>query len=176
MRPAARADIIVLAHKCIKIWRPSYREDVWRPRYREDVTYRFSHCYSIIPSLLPCQRCTIVELNRYEQFRYQKEKLKICRQLLTSSTQPHDRSFHCVARTRKDTRCANMKGKNARSKRVKPFPFIVKYANLWCSSSWDIRSLSTRRFRAKYGNQKWAVFLFNFSSYLYSLVVLLYIL
>ena len=56
------------------------------------------------------------------------KKLKICRQVLTLSTQLQNKSFQVVERTRTTAKCTKMK--NARAKHAKlPF-FIVKYANL----------------------------------------------
>ena len=57
-----------------------------------------------------------------------RQKLKISRLVLTSSTQRQNRSFHVVESTRTAMKCTKIK--TARAKRAKlPF-FIVKYANL----------------------------------------------
>ena len=55
------------------------------------------------------------------------KKLKIYHQVLKSSTQLKNRSFHVVERTATAAKCITMK--NARAKRAKLF-FVVKYANL----------------------------------------------
>ena len=49
--------------------------------------------------------------------------------MLSSSTQPQNRSFHVVERTRTSSKCQKMT--NARAKRAKILFFFVKYANLW---------------------------------------------
>ena len=73
---------------------------------------------------------TILELNWNQRLGYKKTKLNICHHMLTSSTQPQNRSFHVVERTRTSTKCQKIN--NARAKRAKILFFIVKYANLWC--------------------------------------------
>ena len=83
--------------------------------------------------LIMLEKCvpTILELNWNQRLGNKKTKLNICHHLLTSSTQPQNRSFHVVERTRTSTKCKKMK--NARAKRAKILFFIVKYANLWGS-------------------------------------------
>ena len=57
-----------------------------------------------------------------------RKKLNICRQVLTSSTQPKNKSFHVVDRTIVAAKCTKMK--NARAKRAKLLFFIISYANV----------------------------------------------
>ena len=71
---------------------------------------------------------SILELNWNLRFREKKKNLKICGQVLTSSTQVENRLFHVVERTRTGVKCTKMK--NARAKPAKLLFFIVKYENL----------------------------------------------
>ena len=72
---------------------------------------------------------TILELNWSQRLGKKKTKINICHDMLTSSTQLQNRSFHVVERTRTSSKCQKMK--NARAKCAKILFFIVKYANLW---------------------------------------------
>ena len=74
--------------------------------------------------ILPA-KCVLstLKLNWNHRWRDEKTKLKICRQMITSSTR-----LHVVERTRTTAKCPKMK--NARAKRAKLLFFIVKYANL----------------------------------------------
>ena len=56
------------------------------------------------------------------------KKLKIYHQVLKSSTQLQNRSFHVVERTATAANCIAMK--HARAKRAKLLFFVVKYANM----------------------------------------------
>ena len=67
-------------------------------------------------------------INWNHRFRDTKTKLNISHDMLTSSTQRQNRSFHVVERTRTSTKCLKME--NARAKRANLLFFIVKYANL----------------------------------------------
>ena len=58
-----------------------------------------------------------------------KTKINICHDMLTSSSQMQNRSFHVVGRTRTSSKCQKMK--NARAKRAKILFSLVKCANLW---------------------------------------------
>ena len=69
---------------------------------------------------------TILELNWNQRLGHKKTKLNMCHDMLTSSIQLQNRSFHVVERTRTPTKCQ----KNARAKRAKILFIIVKYANL----------------------------------------------
>ena len=71
---------------------------------------------------------SILELNWNQRFREKKKKLKICGQVLTSSTQEQNRLFFVVERTRRGVKCTEMK--NARAMPAKLLFFIVKYGNL----------------------------------------------
>ena len=73
---------------------------------------------------------TILELNWNQRLGHKKTKLNICHDMLTSSTQLQNRSFHVVERTRTSSKFQK-NVKNARAKRAKILFFIVKYANLW---------------------------------------------
>ena len=64
-------------------------------------------------------------------FRDKKTKLTFVIEMLTSSPQLQNRSFHFVERTITSAKCTEMK--IACAKRAKLLFFIVKYANLWCS-------------------------------------------
>ena len=106
---------------------------------RENVTWKCNFVflpsflnYSLVVSL-PKWVLTILdpELNWNQPFRNKTTKMNICHHMRTSSTQPQNRSFHVVERTRTSTRCLKMK--NALAKRAKLLCFTVKYANLWCS-------------------------------------------
>ena len=72
---------------------------------------------------------TILGLNWNQRLGHKKTKINICYDMLTSSTQLQNMSFHDVERTRTSSKCQKMK--NARAKRAKILFFIVKYANLW---------------------------------------------
>ena len=79
-----------------------------------------------------------------------RQKLKISRLVLTSSTQRQNRSFHVVESTRTAMKCTKIK--TARAKRAKlPF-FIVKYANLWRSRrlwlSWSLKLPNDAKLRS----------------------------
>ena len=69
---------------------------------------------------------TILELNWNQRFRDKNTKVE--HDMLTSSTQLLNRSFHVAERTRASAKCPKMK--NARTRRAKLLFFIVKYANL----------------------------------------------
>ena len=71
---------------------------------------------------------TILGLNMNQRLGHKKTKINICHDMLTSSTQMQNRSFHVIERTRPSSKCQKMK--NARAKRAKILFFIVKYANL----------------------------------------------
>ena len=62
---------------------------------------------------------TVLELNWNQRLGHKKTKLNICYDMLTSSTQLQNRSYHVLERTRTRTtsKCQNMK--NARAKRAK---------------------------------------------------------
>ena len=98
----------------------------------ESVTSRFGNHFSIIQSHYAWKFCSnYPELNWNQLSGHKKTKLNICHyNMLTSSTQLENRSFHVVERTRTSAKCQKMK--NARAKRAKILFFIVKYANLWC--------------------------------------------
>ena len=73
---------------------------------------------------------TILELKWNQRLGHKKTKLNICHHdMLTSSTQLQNRSFHVIERSRTSSKC--QKTKNTRAKRAKILFFIVKYANLW---------------------------------------------
>ena len=74
---------------------------------------------------------TLLALNWCERFGDKKKELKICRQVLTSSTQLQSRSFHVMERTRTCVKCT--KTKIARAKSGKLLFFIVKCAKFWRS-------------------------------------------
>ena len=65
---------------------------------------------------------TILESNWYERFQSGDLSSSV------TSTEPQNKSFHVVDRTRTAAKCTKMK--NARAKRAKLLIFIVKYANL----------------------------------------------
>ena len=49
---------------------------------------------------------TVLELNWNQRFRwYKRTKLNICHHMLTSSTQPQNKSFYVVERTRTSAKC-----------------------------------------------------------------------
>ena len=79
--------------------------------------------------LLEKRVLTILELNWNQRMGHKKTKLNLCHNMLTSSTQLQNRSFHVVERTRTSSKCQKMR--IARAKRVKILFFIVKYTNLW---------------------------------------------
>ena len=64
-------------------------------------------------------------------------EMEICRQLLTSSTQRQNTSFHVVEMMRTAAKCTKMK--SARAKRAKLMFFLVKYANFSPTSSWLLK-------------------------------------
>ena len=100
----------------------------------ENVTLCFCKNFAVIQSHYACKICstvTIPELNWNQRFWDNRTKLNICHHMLTLSTQLQNRSFHVIERTRKSSKCQEMK--NTRAKRVKPLFFIVTYANLWRS-------------------------------------------
>ena len=100
----------------------------------ENVTLCFCKNFAVIQSHYACKICstvTIPELNWNQRFWDNRTKLNICHHMLTSSTQLQNRSFHVIERTRKSSKCQEMK--NTRAKHVKPLFFIVTYANLWRS-------------------------------------------
>ena len=72
---------------------------------------------------------TILELTWNQRLGHKKTKLNICHNMLTSSTQLQNRSFHVVEITRTSSKSQKMK--NTRAKSAKVLFFIVKYANLW---------------------------------------------
>ena len=98
---------------------------------------------------------TILELNWSQRLGKKKTKINICHDMLTSSTQLQNRSFHVVERTRTSSKCQKMK--NARAKRAKILFFIVKYANLWgfCHRSRRacLRSLITSQLGSEMGKR-----------------------
>ena len=78
------------------------------------------------------EKCVLIilELNWNQRLGHKKRKLNICHHdMLTSSTQLQNRSFHVIERSRTSSKC--QKTKNTRAKRAKILFFIVKYANLW---------------------------------------------
>ena len=52
---------------------------------------------------------TILELNWNQRLGHRKTKLNICHDMLTSSTQLQNRSFHVIERTRTSSKCQKMK-------------------------------------------------------------------
>ena len=68
---------------------------------------------------------TILELNWNQRLGHKKTKLNIYHQMLASSTQLQNRSFHVVESTRTSAKCQKMK--YARAKRAKILFFNVKY-------------------------------------------------
>ena len=85
--------------------------------------------FQLLKVIMP-EKCalTIQELNWNQRLGHKKTKLNICHDMVTSSTQLQNRSFHVIDRTRASSICQKMK--NARAKRAKILFFIVKYANL----------------------------------------------
>ena len=78
----------------------------------------FCNHFSILPSHYTSKGVlSILELNWNQRFREKKEKLKICGQVLTSSTQEQNRLFHVAERTRTGVKCTKMK--NARAQPAK---------------------------------------------------------
>ena len=67
---------------------------------------------------------TILGLNWNQRFKEKKTKLKICRQVPTSSTQLLNMLFHVVERTRTAVKYTKMK--NARAQRAKLLFFTFK--------------------------------------------------
>ena len=84
---------------------------------------------------------TILKLNWNQRFRDKRTKLNICHQMLTSSTQLQNRSFHVVERTR--TSAKRPKMTNAPAKRAKLLFFIVIVTLLFPLSSWCNKSART---------------------------------
>ena len=75
-----------------------------------------------------CSKYSGIRLELVRGLEIRRQKLKMSRLVLTSSTQRQNRSFHVVESTRTAMKCTKVK--TARAKRAKlPF-FIVKYANL----------------------------------------------
>ena len=72
---------------------------------------------------------SVLKLIRNQRLGHKKTKLNICHDMLTSSTQLKNRSFHIVEKTRTSLKYQKMK--HAPAKREKILFFIVKYANLW---------------------------------------------
>ena len=66
---------------------------------------------------------TILELNWYQLFGDDEEKIKINRQVLTSSTNLQNRSLHVVDRTTTVAKCIKME--KARTKRAKLLFFLM---------------------------------------------------
>jgi len=66
----------------------------------------------------------ILELNWFERLREKSINVKCCRQVLTSSTQLQNRSFHVVERTKTTAKCTKMK--NVGAKRPKLLFFVAK--------------------------------------------------
>ena len=73
-----------------------------------------------------CSKCQGTKSN--QRLTNKKTKLKICRQVLTSSIPWQKNSFYVDERTR--TALKGTKMKNALAKREKLLFFTVKYANL----------------------------------------------
>ena len=105
-----------------------------RPRRKRErhleMSLRVSSIIFQLFKVIMFEKCvlTILEFNWNQRMGHKKPKLNICHHMLTSSTQPQNRSFHVVERTRTSSKC--QKEKNARAKRAKILFFIVKYANL----------------------------------------------
>ena len=77
---------------------------IWK---RNFVSAIISQLFQVI-KLAKCV-LSILELNWNEHFREKKTKLKICRHVLTPSTQRQNRSLHVVERTRTTIKCTKMK-------------------------------------------------------------------
>ena len=72
---------------------------------------------------------TILELNWNQRLGHKKTKLNIRHDMLTSSTQLQNRSFHVLERTRTSSKC--QRNEKGTCKASKILFFVVKYANLW---------------------------------------------
>ena len=82
----------------------------------------------------------VLELIWNQRLGHKKTKLNICHDMLTSSTQLPNKSFHVVERTRTSSKCQKMK--NARAKRAKIIFHcqICKFVGfLLPSSSWLLK-------------------------------------
>ena len=85
----------------------------------ENVTSPLCNHFSIIPSHYTCKMCSKYPGIKLVSALQRKEiKLQICRQVLTSSTQRQNSSFHVVERMRTDMKCT-IEMNNARAKATK---------------------------------------------------------
>ena len=84
----------------------------------ENVTSCFCNNYSIIPSLYACKMCSKYHgIKSNQRLTDKKTKLKICRQVLKSSTQWQKNSFYVVERRRTVLKGTKMKS----VKKLHPF-------------------------------------------------------
>jgi len=90
----------------IYFWELKQRRS-WRQR---NVTWKcnrvsaiFSQVFKVI--MLARRFLTVLELNWNQRFRDKKTKWNICQHMLMSSTQPQNRSFQVVERTRTSAKC-----------------------------------------------------------------------
>ena len=103
----------------------------------------FSRVLAIISQLfkaIALSKCvlTILELHWKQSFRDKKTKLNICHNMLTSSAQLQNRSFHVVERTKTPARCPKCTGEACKA--------IVFLCQVWKfvtflfpSSSWFLK-------------------------------------
>ena len=97
-------------------------------RERQRLSHFSNHFSTILSHNAPKYILTILELNWYQLFGDGgRKKIKINRQVLTSSTNLQNRSLLVVDRTRTATKCTKMK--KARAKHAKVLLCNVKYAN-----------------------------------------------
>ena len=85
----------------------------------------------ILLRLKLCSNYPGTKFQQLKPFRDKKTKLTFVIEMLTSSPQLQNRSFHFVERTITPAKCTEKK--IACAKRAKLLFFIVKYANLWRS-------------------------------------------
>ena len=114
---------------CTYIAGPSFDLMSLAKDYKNKNTF-YIHLISQLFHIIMLAKCVLstMELNWNQRFTDKNTKLKICRQVLTSSTQQQNSSFYVVERTRTVLKCTKMK--DARAKRAKLLFFIVKYENL----------------------------------------------
>ena len=89
----------------------------------QNVTSCFCNPFSLIQSHYACKMYSNYPRNWNRRFRDKKTKLNICHQMLTSSTQLQNRSFHNMERI---TSMKHPKVKNALTKRAKLLSFTFK--------------------------------------------------
>ena len=86
--------------------------------------------FQLFKVIMMLEKCllTVLELIWNQRLGHKKTKLNICHNMLTSSTQLQNMSFHVVVKTRTSSKCQKMK--NARAKRAK-YCFRCQICNLW---------------------------------------------